>query len=99
MEEMPYRTKILSGKIDLGYKGIRIFGLLWLALALVFFSWSAIVLLDQTWWYNAGFYSILASLILCILAWPDAKTGIVTNLLLIIILTITTTDCLNQVFN
>lgn len=86
MEEMPYKTSILKGKINLGNTGIRIYGLFWLLLALAFFAIAAVLLFHQDWWTSASLYVAIVSLFFCILGWPDARIGVVVNLLIIFVI-------------
>lgn len=86
MEEMPYKTTLLNGRLNLGDAGIRIFGLFWLLLSISFFSIAVAVLFHSIWWQSASLYVALVSLLFCLLSWPDARIGLVVNLLIIILL-------------
>ncbi len=86
MEEMPYKTSILKGKLNLGNNGIRIYGLFWLLLALAFFAIASALLLHQDWWLSISLYVAMVSLFFCILGWPDARIGIAINLLIIFLI-------------
>jgi hypothetical protein len=85
MEEMPYKTTLLNGKIDLGATGIRIIGICWLILALTFFSAAGAILFHQPWWNATVFYASTVSLILCLLSWPDARIGAFINLIVLVL--------------
>jgi hypothetical protein len=78
-EEMPYKTTLLSGKIDVGDRGIRIMGILWLLAALAFVNCGIVVLLAQPYWVPLTASVTGASLVFCILGWPDAKIGVFIN--------------------
>ena len=86
MEEMPYKTTVLNGSLNLGHIGIRIYGLCWLVLALAFFILAVTIFFYQTWWQTASNYSASISLILCLIGWPDARIGVVINFLIIILI-------------
>lgn len=86
MEEMPYKTSILNGKLTLGDNGIRIYGLFWLILAMAFLVLATAILLHQGWWVTVSPYLAFSSLLFCLLSWPDARIGILINLLIIFLL-------------
>lgn len=78
--ELPYSTSILSGQIDLGETGIRIFGLLWLLVGLLMLM-AGISLLRHAGWARRALLSItLISLLLCLLIFEMARIGILINL-------------------
>jgi hypothetical protein len=86
LEEMPYKTTVLAGKIDVGDVGIRIVGLLWLATALAYFACALAVIPPLWWWLPATIGVTVFSLVLCITGWPDAQFGLVVNLLIFVLL-------------
>jgi hypothetical protein len=73
--QVPYKTTILAGRMDLGSLGTKIVGLLWLLLAIDFalVAWGASA--GAAWWPLAAVATALTSLVLCLLAWPDAMYG------------------------
>jgi hypothetical protein len=80
LAELPYKTTIFSGRLDVGDAGIRIIGVLWLVAALAFLV-AAIALATATAW--AGRFmsaAVLASALLCVAGWPDARMGLAVNL-------------------
>lgn len=90
LAELPYKTTVLSGRIDVGDAGIRVIGMLWLlaALALVV---AAIAVATATDW--AGRFllaAVIASLTLCVAGWPDARIGVAVNIGLLLLLAIDT---------
>ena len=80
LEEMPYKTTLLSGKIDVGHKGIRVMGILWLLAGLAFVNCGVAVFLTQSYWFPLTASVTGCSLAFCILGWPDAKYGVFVNL-------------------
>lgn len=86
MEDMPYKTTLLSGQINVGDTGIRIVGLLWLMAAVGFVISGIAVLRLTPWWNTWALYISLFSLILSILGWPESKIGVLVNLLILIFL-------------
>lgn len=86
MEEMPYKTTVFNGSINLGKKGIRVYGLIWLMMVLAFLGLAIAVVLQLDWWPPLSYILGSASLVLSIISWPDAK--IITFFSLLILLLI-----------
>jgi hypothetical protein len=84
--EVPYRTTVAGGLIDVGPAGVRLIGILWLLVALAFVSISVGVLQSTTWWYRESLAVVMASLVLCALGWPESRPGVVANLLILVLL-------------
>jgi hypothetical protein len=84
--ELPYKTTVLGGRVDLGDTGIRAAGLLWLTAAMAFVVVGAGTALDYSWWAKAALYVTLASLALTIMEFPEAKLGLVVNLAILAVL-------------
>ena len=84
--EVPYRTTVAGGLIDIGPAGVRLVGLLWLFVALTLVSVAAGVLQHTTWWYREAIGILMVSFGLCLLGWPDSRPGIVANLLILAVL-------------
>jgi hypothetical protein len=83
LKEMPYRTTILAGRVEVGDTGISFVGVLWLAAALAFALIAASALMQRTWWVPAATAVAVASLLLSVLGLPDARIGIAVNLALL----------------
>jgi len=77
--DVPYRTTIVSGLIDLGPTGIKAVGVIWLALAVAFAAIAIGVLERTSWWYAAVLPLIGVSVVLCVLQWPDTRFGLLAN--------------------
>jgi hypothetical protein len=88
--ELPYKTTVLGGRVDLGDTGIRAAGLLWLTAAMAFVVVGAGTALDYSWWAKAALYVTLASLALTIMEFPEAKLGLVVNLAILAVLVVST---------
>jgi hypothetical protein len=86
LAELPYKTTVLGGRVDLGDTGIRAAGLLWLTAAMAFVVVGAGTALDYSWWAKAALYVTLASLALTIMEFPEAKLGLVVNLAILAVL-------------
>jgi len=79
LEEMPYKTTLLAGRVDVRDRGIRGIGILWLVAAVGFFVAGAAVILLLPWWIPFTFCVAVFSLVLCVLGWPDSKIGVFVN--------------------
>ena len=80
--DVPYRTTILAGTIDVGDTGVRVLGILWLLVA------SGLVLLGSVLFSGVGVRAAVLpllgfSLLLCFVGWPDARIGVVVNVVLL----------------
>lgn len=84
--EVPYRTTVAGGLVDIGPAGVRLVGLLWLFVALTLVSVAAGVLQHTTWWYREAIGILMVSFVLCLLGWPDSRPGIVANFLILVVL-------------
>lgn len=78
--ELPYKTTVLGGRVDIGDAGIRIFGTLW-SVAAVGFVLSGVGLLSG-WnrWRSLLLGVTVFSLVLTLLDWESAFAGVVVNL-------------------
>ena len=77
--QVPHRTTILLGRVDLGEVGIRLFGVLWLLLAIGFVLGGLGVAASQTGVARWLMAMAAISLMACVLAWPDARIGVAVN--------------------
>lgn len=84
-DDMPYKTTLFFGKINIGDIGIRITGIIWLLIALAFFYAGWITLQRMDYWLSCVLIVSLISLIFCILAIPDSHIGIYINITLIVL--------------
>ena len=80
--EAPFHTTILNGSIDVGAWGARIVGLLWLLVAVTFVFAASGLALREAWWPVTAAIIIVASLILCVVGWPEARIGVYVNLVI-----------------
>jgi hypothetical protein len=88
--DVPYRTTILAGAVDVGATGIKVVGVLWLAAALAFLVIALGLHGRASWWYPTVLPIVAASIALCVLGWPDARFGLVANVVIIALLLIAT---------
>jgi hypothetical protein len=83
LEEAPYKTTLLGGKVDVGDTGIRVVGVLWLLVAVAFFVSGIALLFSSGWWWGYTLIVAGTSLVLCILGLPDSKFGIPINVVIL----------------
>lgn len=84
--ELPYKTTLLNGALDVGDAGMRVMGLLWLGLAVAFAAAAAGLVLRQSWWEPVAWWTIGMSILVCALNMPEAKVGLGFNLFLVVAL-------------
>ncbi len=73
--EVPYRTTVAGGLVDIGPAGVRLVGLLWLLVAVAFVSVAAGVLQHTTWWYRESLAIVMVSFVLCTARMAGVATG------------------------
>jgi hypothetical protein len=83
---IPYKTTILAGRLDLGGPGVRAMGVFWLVTAIAFMLTSVGALTTHPWWIVAALGVTLFSLTLCIVGLPETRIGIAVNLLILAML-------------
>ena len=77
--ELPFRTTVIANHIDVGVGGARLVGAGWMIASLMFVVLAASVALRPTGWPQALPVAIALSTLLCVLAWPEARIGLVVN--------------------
>jgi hypothetical protein len=85
-ESVPFKTTVLSGRVDLGPAGIRAGGLLWLLAALAFGLTAAGAVMNAVWWPSIAVVTAIASLVLSLVWWPESRIGVPVNIALIAVL-------------
>jgi hypothetical protein len=85
-EDLPYSTKVLADRIDVGGGGIRIAGLLWLAATVVWVTAGLGLVFSAHWWQGVTVAAALISSVMCILGLPVAKYGLLINLVILVLL-------------
>ena len=86
LEDTPYKTTILNGKIDVGDSGIRAIGLVWLVTALAFMVCAIAVAMQLQWWMWVAMAATLISFDLTIVGWPESRVGVAVNVLIVVML-------------
>jgi hypothetical protein len=88
MKDNPYKTTLLVGRWEIGERGTRIFGVVWLVIMIGYVVGIIGLTLDQSWWYPLTIAITAVSLVICILDVPGTKFGLVINIVLLILLAI-----------
>jgi hypothetical protein len=88
LAELPYKTTVFSGRVDVGDAGIRVMGVLWLLAALAFLVAAIAVATEAGWAVGLTVVGVIASLMLCLAGWPDARIGVAVNVGLVLLLAI-----------
>ena len=88
LQEMPYKTSVLAGSVNVGSLGIRVLGIFWLITALAFVVCSMGVLARVPWWLPVTVIVAVFSLFLCIISWPDSRIGVFVNIAVVAFLLI-----------
>jgi hypothetical protein len=85
-EEMPYSTTLLAGRLEVGDRGIRLVGLVWLGLTLAFFVAAGFVWVQRPGWPDLVMFLAVVSLVMSMVGWPAARLGIPINIVLLTLL-------------
>ena len=86
VSELPYKTSLLGGRLELGSAGMRLFSLLWLLAALLWIVGGLLLVFRQPSWAPLMLGVALFSLGLCILDWGPAFRGALIDLVFLLIL-------------
>ena len=79
-KEIPYKTTIFAGHVQVGDTGIRVLGILWLFAALAFIVAAGGAVWSTQWWARAALAVTSVSLVMTIVEWPEARIGLIVNL-------------------
>ena len=80
LKGLSYKTTLLNGRWNLGEKGIRIFGALWILPAIGFVAAVLALLSDWDWWKPALVGVTVFSLALTALDWRKAFMGVIVDI-------------------
>ena len=86
IEDITYKTTVLAGKLDVGDDGTRVLGVVWLLVAVAFVISGVAVFFSPSWWWSYTLAVTVVSLIVTILGWPDARFGVLANIIILIFL-------------
>lgn len=84
--DMPFKTTLLAGRVDVGEAGIKAIGALWLLTAVAMIVAAAGVALQTRWAGILVLPVVAVSLVLCLAELPQARIGLVLNGVLVLIL-------------
>lgn len=83
VDEMPYSTTLLAGRVDVGDAGIRAVGVLWLLAALTFAAAAFGTWTARAGWLPLALGCALVSLCLSVPAGPAPRIGVGVNLVIL----------------
>lgn len=86
LPELPYKTTIFGGRLDIGDTGVRAIGLLWLLAAVTFLLTAAATAVHAQWTPRLALFAAIGSLLLCVAGWPDSRIGLAVNVGLLLVL-------------
>ncbi len=82
---LPAQTSLLGGLIGLGYFGSRLLGVVWLLLAVGFLAAAGMVVVRVPAWSTLTLWVASASLLMCVLFWPDSRIGLYLDLAVLLV--------------
>lgn len=80
---IPYTTTLLDDRVDVGNGGIRLLGIFWFALAVLFATVAAGMAFGTTWWVSVAAVGAMASLLMTLLEAPRAQGGLWMNIFIL----------------
>jgi hypothetical protein len=86
IEDISYTTTVLAGKLDIGDVGTRVLGVVWLVIAVALVIAGVTIFFSPAWWWSFTLAVTVASLIVTLLGWPDAKVGLLANIIILLFL-------------
>jgi hypothetical protein len=84
-EEMPYSTRVLGGRLDVGDAGIRVVGIAWLLLGIAFLVVAGAAWASRPDWPVLAAAASVVSIVMCVIGLPAARIGIRVNVVLLLI--------------
>jgi hypothetical protein len=81
--ETPFKTTVLGGRVDLGVPGIRLVGVAWLMTGVLVALAAIAVFRNSVEAYAVAWCAVAVSTAMTAVGWPDSKTGLVLNLVII----------------
>jgi hypothetical protein len=85
-DEVPYRTQVLGGTVEVGDTGIRVVGVAWLLMAIAFAIAATGVGTRASWALPCSQMIVAASTAMCVIGWPDSRWGLLANVLIVSLL-------------
>jgi hypothetical protein len=84
--ELPFRTTLFAGTLDVGLIGIRAVGVGWLLVAIAFDSLLSACCCGRDGGQPLAYGAVGASVLLTAAGWPEARLGLVANALVIVLI-------------
>jgi hypothetical protein len=84
--DLPYKTSLLDGRLEMGPAGMRLFSLLWLLVAIGWVIAGALLAFGRPAWAPWMLGATLLSLVICILNWGVAFRGAFIDLGFLVVL-------------
>ena len=88
IKDLPYKTTLLGGKLDVAGAGMRVISLFWLLAGVGILAGAVALLLGKSFWAPLMLASALLSLALCILDWGAAFRGAIIDLVILLVLVV-----------
>lgn len=82
--ELPYKTTLLGGRLEMGQTGMRLFSVLWLLAAVGLVGSAVSLVAKQSWWLPLMFTAVLLSLVITMLDWSNAFRGALLSLVMLV---------------
>lgn len=90
IQDLPYKTTLLSGRWDLHEGGIRLFSVLWLIAAVLFIAAVAGLFAGQAWSLAVLVGAVLLSLIVTAFDWGVAFRGTIIDVVILVVILLAT---------
>jgi hypothetical protein len=86
LADVPYKTSVFSGFVNVGDTGIRMVGVVWLAAAVTYLIAGVALAMGASWSVPLASVITIISVALCLSAWPEARLGLAVNVALLLAL-------------
>ena len=82
-EGVIHQTSLLGGRFKVSESTLRALGIVWLLLAAALVAVGVALALRRAWAPSAATTLVVASLLMCVTAWPATRFGIGVNVVLL----------------
>lgn len=86
LDQIPYKTSLLGGRLEIGASGMRAYSLLWLLAALGFAGATVALAMGRAAWAPLMLAAVILSIGVCILDWGVALRGVWIDVALLLAL-------------
>ena len=83
-KDAPHATTVVDGHIHMGSTVVRFVDALWLLTGFAFVIVASATMLGAWWWSSLGLMVAVGSLLLCIGRLPNARMGVVINVVILL---------------